>query len=202
MYLISCPNTECIHNLWIALSVFVYQRNILPRAEFLRIWWNVILEKQQLTHWKLTFSQKIPFHLLAMGNFPAEIQVHMNVCIQFSFHAKKIRIFVLISSFNCIEIKTAIVITTNYVFPFLECGVRPVRRQPRNFKPNQFYYNDRIPKIIAGSPTREGQFPWQASLELLHPSMGFLGHWCGGVLIDQYWILSAAHCVHKYENYI
>ncbi|XP_055847873.1 uncharacterized protein LOC129913298 isoform X2 [Episyrphus balteatus] len=84
-----------------------------------------------------------------------------------------------------------------------DCGSRPARRQPRsttynnNNKANQFFYNDRIPKIIAGSPTKEGQFPWQVSLELLHPSMGFLGHWCGGVLIHQYWILSAAHCVHN-----
>jgi len=65
---------------------------------------------------------------------------------------------------------------------FADCGCRPSRRGPR---------------IIAGAATNEGQFPWQASLELLHPSLGFLGHWCGAVLIHQYWILSAAHCVHK-----
>ncbi|XP_016947716.1 transmembrane protease serine 9 [Drosophila biarmipes] len=63
-----------------------------------------------------------------------------------------------------------------------DCGCRPARRGPR---------------IIAGAATNEGQFPWQASLELLHPSLGFLGHWCGAVLIHQYWILSAAHCVHN-----
>lgn len=48
-----------------------------------------------------------------------------------------------------------------------------------------------------GRETEEGEFPWQASLQLLHPVLGFIGHWCGGVLIDQNWILSAAHCVHK-----
>ncbi|EDV48811.1 transmembrane protease serine 9 [Drosophila erecta] len=63
-----------------------------------------------------------------------------------------------------------------------DCGCRPARRGPR---------------IISGAATSEGQFPWQASLELLHPSLGFLGHWCGAVLIHQYWILSAAHCVHN-----
>ncbi|XP_064550162.1 chymotrypsinogen B [Drosophila montana] len=63
-----------------------------------------------------------------------------------------------------------------------DCGCRPGRREAR---------------IIAGASTHEGQFPWQASLELLHPSLGFLGHWCGAVLIHQYWILSAAHCVHN-----
>ncbi|XP_034484442.1 tryptase beta-2 [Drosophila innubila] len=63
-----------------------------------------------------------------------------------------------------------------------DCGCRPGHRNAR---------------IIAGASTHEGQFPWQASLELLHPSLGFLGHWCGAVLIHQYWILSAAHCVHN-----
>jgi hypothetical protein len=49
-----------------------------------------------------------------------------------------------------------------------------------------------------GSPTRDGEFGWQASLELLHPSLGFIGHWCGGVLINKYWVVSSAHCVHKW----
>ncbi|XP_030370393.1 transmembrane protease serine 3 [Scaptodrosophila lebanonensis] len=74
-------------------------------------------------------------------------------------------------------------VTSNKDAPFeTDCGCRSVRRSSR---------------IIAGATTHEGQFPWQASLELLHPSLGFLGHWCGAVLIHQYWILSAAHCVHN-----
>lgn len=52
-------------------------------------------------------------------------------------------------------------------------------------------------RIIMGRETEAGEFPWQASLQLLHPVLGFIGHWCGGVLIHQSWILSAAHCVHK-----
>lgn len=52
-------------------------------------------------------------------------------------------------------------------------------------------------RIIMGRETEEGEFPWQASLQLLHPVLGHIGHWCGGVLIHQNWILSAAHCVHK-----
>ncbi|XP_058837451.1 uncharacterized protein LOC131693553, partial [Topomyia yanbarensis] len=56
---------------------------------------------------------------------------------------------------------------------------------------------NRNPKIMHGVPTLEGQYPWQVSLELLHPSYGFIGHWCGGVLIDRNWVLSAAHCIHN-----
>ncbi|XP_073817736.1 trypsin-1 [Musca autumnalis] len=78
-----------------------------------------------------------------------------------------------------------------------DCGIRPPRREPRSKLPVDDPETSRTAKIIAGIHTKEGQYPWQASLELLHPSLGFLGHWCGAVLIHQYWILSAAHCVHN-----
>lgn len=66
--------------------------------------------------------------------------------------------------------------------------MKTFRREPRF---------DRNPRIIDGSITIDGEFPWQVSLEVLHPAYGFLGHWCGGVLIDEHWIISAAHCIHK-----
>uniref|UniRef100_A0A1I8NR22 Peptidase S1 domain-containing protein n=2 Tax=Stomoxys calcitrans TaxID=35570 RepID=A0A1I8NR22_STOCA len=78
-----------------------------------------------------------------------------------------------------------------------DCGIRPPRREPRSELDIDDPKSARKAKIIAGVHTKEGQFPWQASLELLHPSLGFLGHWCGAVLIHQHWILSAAHCVHN-----
>uniref|UniRef100_A0A182M165 Peptidase S1 domain-containing protein n=1 Tax=Anopheles culicifacies TaxID=139723 RepID=A0A182M165_9DIPT len=89
----------------------------------------------------------------------------------------------------------------------VNCGVRTSRRQPRsnltkipmstNFSHSNLTPFVRNPKIMHGTPTVEGQYPWQVSLELLHPSYGFIGHWCGGVLIDRNWVLSAAHCIHN-----
>jgi len=72
-----------------------------------------------------------------------------------------------------------------------ECGLKTFRREPRIFS------MERNPRIIDGSLTFDGEFPWQVSLEVLHPTYGFLGHWCGGVLVDEFWILSAAHCIHN-----
>ncbi|XP_078036884.1 chymotrypsin-like elastase family member 2A [Augochlora pura] len=52
-------------------------------------------------------------------------------------------------------------------------------------------------RIFNGKPSRRGSWPWQVSLQLLHPKLGFIGHWCGGVLIDPVWVITAAHCIHN-----
>jgi len=57
--------------------------------------------------------------------------------------------------------------------------------------------NYRQPKIIDGSVSKKDSWPWQVSVELKLPSLGYVGHWCGGVLIHPSWILTAAHCVQK-----
>lgn len=78
--------------------------------------------------------------------------------------------------------------------PRVDCGTKSFRREPR------IEHIGRSPKIIDGSIATDGEFPWQVSLEVLHPTFGFLGHWCGGVLIDEFWVLSAAHCINKYSR--
>lgn len=65
----------------------------------------------------------------------------------------------------------------------------------------------KIPKyrIVGGSTTERGEFPWQISLRFCRPAgSDICSHTCGGSIIDPYWILCASHCFlnsKKPENY-
>merc|ERR1712126_466721 len=50
-------------------------------------------------------------------------------------------------------------------------------------------------RIIHGEMSKRGAWPWQVSLQLTTARVGRIGHWCGAVLLSEYWLLTAAHCV-------
>jgi secreted trypsin-like serine protease len=47
------------------------------------------------------------------------------------------------------------------------------------------------PAIVGGTQAREYEFPWQVSLQ----TKGYNSRFCGGIIIDDIWILTAAHCL-------
>lgn len=60
------------------------------------------------------------------------------------------------------------------------------------------------PRIVGGNPATPGEYPWQVALigrnsdDEFYWGVGF--QFCGGALIDPYWVLTAAHCVTE-ENH-
>ena len=51
-------------------------------------------------------------------------------------------------------------------------------------------------RIVGGSQAEQNEWPWQVSLQLYR---GAWFHFCGGSLIDNRWVLTAAHCLDGME---
>lgn len=57
---------------------------------------------------------------------------------------------------------------------------------------------EKTTRITHGEQATVNQFPYQASLKLKASFFSFQSAWCGGSIISQNWILTAAHCCTGY----
>ena len=59
----------------------------------------------------------------------------------------------------------------------------------------QRFIDKAAPKIIGGKPATPGAYPWQVSLVVSSISDAGRGHFCGGSIFNEKWIITAAHCM-------
>ncbi|XP_064408588.1 transmembrane protease serine 12-like isoform X2 [Latimeria chalumnae] len=59
------------------------------------------------------------------------------------------------------------------------CGIRPIIELPKENR------------VIGGRDSEAGIAPWQISLQLYRHKFN---HFCGGAIINKYWVVTAAHC--------
>ncbi|XP_053147741.1 transmembrane protease serine 12-like isoform X3 [Hemicordylus capensis] len=64
-----------------------------------------------------------------------------------------------------------------------ECGIRPLMDEKAT-----------EPRIVGGRDAQPGAWPWQVSLQVYRFGAGFI-HICGGSLINNNTVLTAAHCI-------
>lgn len=87
---------------------------------------------------------------------------------------------------------------TSALFVVLACSCLLAKAEEPNFVTiQQQLINNTQGRIIDGSPASVGQFPWQVAVSY----RTILGsYFCGGSLIGEEWVLTAAHCVTGYDK--
>ncbi|KAF7286842.1 hypothetical protein GWI33_003899 [Rhynchophorus ferrugineus] len=69
---------------------------------------------------------------------------------------------------------------------------------PQYYPAGPTIFDNSTLKVVSGQDAARNQFPYQISLRLVIGNVMY--HICGGSIISQRWVLSAAHCTTEYET--
>lgn len=82
---------------------------------------------------------------------------------------------------------------TTSPFAFAESGLKAKRAKAAES-------NDSGARVIGGTLAEQGEYPWQIGLMINAAPAGPDGHFCGGSMLLDQWVLTAAHCVHMSDS--
>ncbi|XP_053231092.1 transmembrane protease serine 12-like isoform X1 [Podarcis raffonei] len=82
----------------------------------------------------------------------------------------------------------AVTLNITSLLPSEDCGTRPLMGETTVWN-----------RIVGGRDAEPGAWPWQVSLQVYRFGTGY-HHVCGGSVINNYSVLTAAHCIKKWTD--
>jgi secreted trypsin-like serine protease len=85
-----------------------------------------------------------------------------------------------------------------YILTLVLVSIINCTKLPKNCGTNNHLFNEFSWRIVGGQKTLKGEFPWQVIVrrEAQINGQNLVLLTCGGTIINEDWILTAAHCVH------